>query len=143
MKLSDNDVALAATLEAATQASTLRHHRPQPLFTTSRRQHFGVPGRQIHSSADAPKLAPNFGHFDDAQPCLNDLSALQSNLVDAEHRPTIEAASAVSLLFDTGASISCTFSKHDFISPIALVQQTTLKGIASGLSNTLLPPTTA
>lgn len=40
----------------------------------------------------------------------------------------------MSFVVDTGASITITHEKSDFISPIRSVQPTTLQGIASGLS---------
>jgi hypothetical protein len=43
-------------------------------------------------------------------------------------------AKSIPLILDTGASIGITSTKSDFILPITPVQNTTLKGIASGLS---------
>jgi hypothetical protein len=48
--------------------------------------------------------------------------------------PTTFTPDEVSFVVDTGASITITHDKQDFVSPIYRVQPTTLQGIASGLS---------
>jgi hypothetical protein len=48
--------------------------------------------------------------------------------------PTTFTPDKVSFVIDTGASITITFDKNDFVTAIRPVQPTTLQGIASGLS---------
>jgi hypothetical protein len=51
-----------------------------------------------------------------------------------EGLPTPMTPNEVQIIIDTGASISITNTKSDFITDITRVQPSTLKGIASGLS---------
>jgi hypothetical protein len=62
-------------------------------------------------------------------PCLQALHAYQCHL-DRQHALT----NVVSLILDTGASISVSNCSADFVSPVRPVQHTTLKGIAAGLT---------
>jgi hypothetical protein len=59
---------------------------------------------------------------------------LQAYTMTNQGFPTAFMPVEVSFVVDTGASITITHDKSDFISPIRPVQPTTLQGIASGLS---------
>jgi hypothetical protein len=135
MKLSETKIALDIALSAALFASANRNRRAQPFITTTRRNYYGVPGRPLYPSHETPTIPPSFPTLDgtnDSAPSTT-FHALQANSLDTNTTDTFSVAPPITLLFDTGASISCTFSKHDFVTPIKPVQQTQLKGIASGL----------
>jgi len=82
------------------------------------------PAPVIPTHYERPFFAPSF-----ATESLAALFAHQCSL-ERQHALT----NAVSLILDTGATISVTNCTADFVTPIRPVQHTTLQGIAAGLS---------
>jgi len=87
--------------------------------------------RAVATPGPVPVIPPTFSQpfFSKHTTSLRDLRALQCSF-DRQHA----ISSAVSLILDTGASVSITHSPADFISSIRPVQHTTLQGIAEGLT---------
>jgi len=56
MKISEDQTTPDIAMAAAQFASATSNQRTQPLFTTNYRNHFGVPGRVIHESNEAPRI---------------------------------------------------------------------------------------
>ena len=67
MKISEEGTTPDVALAAAEFAFTTRNHRAQPLLTTSHRNHFGVPGRPIRQSNEAPRILPSDGANDEME----------------------------------------------------------------------------
>jgi hypothetical protein len=60
-------------------------------------------------------------------------TAVRAYVANNQGLPVQFTPDEVHFIIDTGASVSITNSKEDFISQIPLIQPTKLKGIASGL----------
>jgi len=136
MKLSPEHELLDQAIAAATLAAHLRRFRPINAITY-RRYHRVTPSQQPFRKRDIPTIATTYEPLQDTTPAEPDFAGYRSTLSDiSDHCQRLNAYDfdSIPLLLDTGASVSCTFNRHDFTSEIRPVQTMTLKGIASSLS---------
>ena len=136
MKLSPNHEPLEQAIAAATLAAHLSRFRPKNAITYRRYQRV-KPSQQPFTKRDIPVLATQYEPLLPEQESNADFTAYRatlteiSNYSDNVHPYHYES---VPLLFDTGASVSCSFNRHDFISLVRPTQPTNIKGIASSLT---------
>ena len=135
MKLSPEHTTLEEAIAAATLAAHLHRFRPVNAITYRRYQRV-QPNQQPISRSAIPKLATTYAPLlsSDGQADFVAYRALLSEITTRVSNSYNYCFESVPLLFDTGASVSCTFNRHDFISPIRPVQPMTIQGIASSLT---------
>ena len=136
MKLDDTHNDLEQAIAAATLAAHLQRFRPINAITY-KRYHRVKPNQQPFSKKDIPALATSYEPLLTFTNDTPDFAAYRTTLDDLSKHAQRHRAfifDSIQLLFDTGASISCTFNKHDFISIMQPVQPISIKGIASSLS---------
>jgi hypothetical protein len=106
---------------------------PSPRSPPRKRRAGQFSARAVVDHSPAPVIPPNyeppFFAGVTATPELRDLYTYQC-AIDRRHAIT----NIISLILDTGASISVSNCAADFVTAIRPVQHTTLKGIAAGLA---------
>jgi len=106
---------------------------PSPWSPTCKRRPGLYSARAVARPGSPPVIpdqyAVSFLSSAASSPSLQALHAYQCHL-DRQHALT----NVISLILDTGASISVSNCFADFVSPVRPVQHTTLKGIAAGLT---------
>lgn len=133
MKLSEEHDLLEQATATATLASHLARFRP----VTYRRYNRVKPNQQPFSNRDIPVLVSTYEPLLDDATVQADFVAYRATLSEiSQHSQRIHQYDyeSVPLLFDTGANVSCSFNKHDFISLVRPAQPTKIKGIASSLT---------
>jgi hypothetical protein len=134
MKLSAHIVEIERAYTDILQDMQQSHHHDHVTFTyTPRRPNHIIPrNRDYHRPPALPTLyEPDILYTPiECKEKLVLLGAFQATYHDSK---TPISPDMVPLIIDTGASISISPYRTDFISPIRPVQQVQIKGIASGL----------
>jgi hypothetical protein len=126
-RFSDAIEDFVASQASLRDAARRRQHRSPP------RHYHHTQRQQARIDMTAPKLAVLYPTLDDASDsvipsCPHSYIAEQLSTFPTAFPPTMKM-----LIVDTGASISISPDKSDFVGDITLVQPTTLQGIAAGL----------
>lgn len=135
MKLSGYYNKIARAYDALMVDYAIATEKPPMAFTYQpRRQNHIIPKAQPQARPPViPKqyepITPSIGENNKEQLVL--LAAFEATYQDSK---TPLSPDMVPLILDTGASISISPYKTDFITPIKPVQQVKIKGIASGLN---------
>ena len=137
MKLSETALELDFAITRAVTASPLQNPRVAKAITY-RRYTCVLPRSKPFRKCDVPQSV-SYHEFeplldsDEPQPDFKAYRAAIEAIEDNYHAATPFYTETHQLLFDTGASNSCTACVQDFISPIRPVQNTSISGIASEL----------
>ncbi len=128
-----NDLKLALSKFQALQRDLLndvQHSRPY------RKQHrYRRDLESNRSQVQVPRLASHYQPLQgtpNLQEAAAKRKAISANVANNQGLPVQFTPDEVHFVVDTGASVTITNSKSDFISPISPVQPTKLQGIASG-----------
>jgi hypothetical protein len=106
---------------------------PSPRSPPRKRRGGTYSARAVASPGPAPVLPPHYERPFFAHPFATDsVAALFAHQCSLERQHAL--TNVISLILDTGATISVTNCTADFVTPIRPVQHTTLQGIAAGLS---------
>jgi hypothetical protein len=134
MKLSDHITSISAAFEALLSYSSALDPFDQPQHDhTGRRIRRDLPRHRTFDNV--PQIPHTYSPMTHSLPIHNKEKLLQLATFEATYNDakTPISADMVPLIIDTGASITVSPCKTDFISPIWPVQNIEIKGIASGL----------